>query len=96
MNSLMALQLHSLLANGLSLGDQLPTTVALHTGTVESLTDEILRLAGQSDSEDESVLHAPARAGFPLLTAHDLEAISDEDVEALLSKQLQANQGVAE
>ncbi len=95
MDSLMALQLHSLLANGLGLGERLPTTVALHTGTVESLTEEILRLASEPDL-DEPVLRAPIRAGSPVFTAHDLEAISESDVLALLAQRLPANRAAAE
>ena len=79
----------------LVLGDRLPTTVALHTGTVESLTEEILRLASEPDL-DEPVLRAPIRAGSPVFTAHDLEAISESDVLALLAQRLPANRAAAE
>ena len=70
MDSLMALQLQSQLAEGLSLGDQLPATIAFDTGTVEALTAALLTLIAPPA--------APAPATPPALAApaHSARRIS--------------------
>jgi 3-oxoacyl-(acyl-carrier-protein) synthase/SAM-dependent methyltransferase len=96
MDSLMALQLKAELAEGLGLGERLPATIAFDTGTVEELTDQILRLLAPSATPDEP--DAATTPGTPagLFTAEDLEALSDEAVEALLARRVPHNSTVTE
>ena len=96
MDLLMALQLQSDLADSLGLGDQLPATLAFDTGTVEELTDQLLRLIAPSNQVDEP---DPAASLGPVrgrLTAADLEAFSEAEVEALLAQRVLANQSVVQ
>ena len=95
MDSLMALQFQTLLADGLGLKEQLAPTIVLQTGTVEALTDEILRAVepgnAANGSHAQATLTAPGRLGPGLLTADELEAISsNEEVAALLAQRLPA------
>ncbi|HVY18071.1 MAG TPA: methyltransferase, partial [Rhodopila sp.] len=93
MDSLMALQLQTDLSKALGLGDRLPATIAFDTGTVEGLTDEILRLAAPARPEAEPV--PVVRATLPgVKSAADLADMSDEEVEALLAQRVLANQMV--
>jgi 3-oxoacyl-(acyl-carrier-protein) synthase/SAM-dependent methyltransferase len=99
MDSLMALQLRSDLAEGLGLGDLLPSTIAFDTGTVERLTEELLRLtdsaAGAAPAGQTPV---PAdRATAPgAISQAALEKFSDDQVEALLAQRVLANEGILE
>ena len=89
MDSLMALQFQSLLADGFGLREQIPTTIALHTGTVEALTDQILQLTEDLSTERGSSTNFTAGSGAltsSVLKVDDLERISDEEVAVLLDK----------
>jgi 3-oxoacyl-(acyl-carrier-protein) synthase/SAM-dependent methyltransferase len=99
MDSLMALQLQTVLGDGLGLRQQLPATIAFDTGTVEGMTEEVLRLFACPTGTDEpgpaATPIAATDMGTPgLLTAAELEAISDDEVEALLARRLPAKQTV--
>jgi SAM-dependent methyltransferase len=103
MDSLMALQLRSDLAEGLGLGDRLPSTIAFDTGTVERLTEELLRLTDPEAGAAATVAPAgqtPAPAGRATapgaISPAALEKFSDDQVEALLAQRVLANEGILE
>jgi 3-oxoacyl-(acyl-carrier-protein) synthase/SAM-dependent methyltransferase len=97
MDSLMALQLQSQLAEGLGLGDQLPATIAFDTGTVEALTDAVLTLIAPAPAPAAAPA-APAAPAAVLRTvsAADLDGFSDDEVAALLAQRVRANHSLAE
>jgi hypothetical protein len=99
MDSLMALQLRSDLATGLGLGDRVPSTIAFDTGTVERLTDQLLRLVEHSSDAESKVAPTPPpvteRAAAPAaVSPAALEKFSDDQVEALLAQRVRANDGI--
>jgi acyl transferase domain-containing protein/SAM-dependent methyltransferase len=101
MDSLMALQLQTVLGDGLGLRQRLPATIAFDTGTVEAMAEEILKLFAPPIGTDGPDAAASPTAATNmrspgLLTADDLEAISDDEVEALLAQRILAKQGVVD
>jgi acyl transferase domain-containing protein/SAM-dependent methyltransferase len=86
-DSLMALELRSRLASGLALERPLPATLVFDYPTVEAVADYLLGdvLELELDRAPEPDEDAAVSA-----TVGDLRDISDEEVEALLMKKLQA------
>jgi 3-oxoacyl-(acyl-carrier-protein) synthase/SAM-dependent methyltransferase len=92
MDSLMALQLKSELSAQLDLGDALSATIAFDTGTVERLTDELMRLDSTSQPQPEPVAAPAAAPGS--ISAAALADFSDDQVEELLAQRIRANEGI--
>ena len=92
MDSLMALQLQATLGEGLGLPQPLPATIAFDAGTVEALTDQILRLGDSVPTAiSREVLNGGAVAATPmsgLLRPDELETLSDDEVATLLAQRL--------
>ena len=75
--------------DGLGCREQLPATIAFDTGTVEGFTGEIPRLVEFApDIPAASRVAATNMRSSGLLTTDELEAISDDDVEALLAQRI--------
>ena len=89
MDSLMALQLKSLIGAELGVEDRLAATVAFDTGTVEELADQLLELL-DDPIEATTVASGAAPAGAAVISAEELAAFSDDEVEALLAERLRA------
>lgn len=89
MDSLMALQLKSLIGAQLGIEDRLAATIAFDTGTVEELTEQLLVLLGAA--APVTTAPAVAAAGGDIVSADALAAYSDGEVEAMLAERLRAN-----
>ena len=93
----MALQLQTVLGEGLGLQHQLSSTIAFDTGTLEALTNEILKL-GDAPSERTTTdsprgsLGEAATSASRLLSRQHLNALSDEEVAVLLAQRIPAKQ----
>ena len=87
MDSLMALQLKSLLESRLGVEDALPATIAFDTGTVEALAEHLYVLV----SPREAVLIPVTRESSVTISAEALSQYSDAEVEALLAERLRAD-----
>jgi acyl transferase domain-containing protein/SAM-dependent methyltransferase/acyl carrier protein len=94
MDSLMAIQLQTDLADALGLVERLPVTIAFDTGTVEALTDEIVRLSGPAQTQTEKLdLSSYPRGERPsaapgVISAAELETLSEQEVETLLAERI--------
>jgi 3-oxoacyl-(acyl-carrier-protein) synthase/SAM-dependent methyltransferase/acyl carrier protein len=94
MDSLIALELRGELSKRLGLGMTIPSTIAFDTGTVGELVRALAALAGSQTEKplplkasDERRASVPkARQGH--VTAEQLETMSEEDVERLLTERL--------
>lgn len=94
MDSLIALELRGELSKRLGLGMTIPSTIAFDTGTVGELVRALAALVGSQTEKplslkasDERRASVPkARQGH--VTAEQLETMSEEDVERLLTERL--------
>ncbi|HZX68999.1 MAG TPA: beta-ketoacyl synthase N-terminal-like domain-containing protein [Candidatus Elarobacter sp.] len=89
MDSLMALQLKSVIGAQLGIEDRLAATIAFDTGTVEELAEQLLALLGTAAPAKTASAVAPA--GGDVISADALAAYSDDEVEAMLAERLRAN-----
>jgi acyl transferase domain-containing protein len=85
MDSLMALQLKSLLEEQLGIEGALPATIAFDTGTLEALTEQLFAVV--SSPEPAAVVVAPVTE---TVSAEELSELSDAEVEEMLAQRLNA------
>jgi acyl transferase domain-containing protein/SAM-dependent methyltransferase len=92
LDSLMAVQLRGLLGTGLGFGTTLPATLMFDYPTIDKLAAYLLQqlCPEEAGSEAESVVVPQAAADTPTpLSSAAMAAMTDEEIEALLSQRLE-------
>jgi acyl transferase domain-containing protein/SAM-dependent methyltransferase len=92
LDSLMAIQLRNLLESGLGLDRSLPATLMFDYPTIASISAFLLKcIPGESDSVAPVTAVKEELAKSALVRAREIEALSDEEAEALLLKRLEGS-----
>jgi acyl transferase domain-containing protein/SAM-dependent methyltransferase len=94
LDSLMAVELRSRLGRGLTLAEPLPATLIFDYPTVEAITALLQRLP-QSGAAADPTAEVTVPALFQPAPAEDLDALTDEEVEARLLARLESIEGRA-
>ena len=90
LDSLMAVQLRDLLESGLGLGRVLPATLVFDYPTIEAVSRFLLQSFRQTEVAPPPVSSAATeRADSTAARVQEVEAMSDEEVEAQLLKHLE-------
>jgi acyl carrier protein len=92
LDSLMAVELRSRLGRGLALAEPLPATLIFDYPTVESITALLQRLL-QPATPAEATAAVPLPSPYQPVPAEDLDALTDEEVEARLVARLESIEG---
>jgi hypothetical protein len=93
MDSLIALELRGELSKKLGLGTRIPSTIAFDTGTVGELVRALAALLVSQTGKPLSLKASVQPASFlkterGYVTAEQLQTMSEEDVERLLTERL--------
>jgi acyl carrier protein len=90
LDSLMAVQLRNRLESGLGLGQSLPATLMFDYPTIALISAYLLDcIAGDSSSSVTAPLDHDGTEDLPSVRAKEIEALSDDEAEAILLKRLE-------
>jgi myxalamid-type polyketide synthase MxaB len=90
LDSLMAIQLRNLIENGVGLGRTLPATLIFDYPTIEAITNFLLaRLVAATGNKATVDGTTPLPSALAGSRVREIEALSDEEAEALLLKRLE-------